>query len=425
MGKLTVLKVKNAKAGRHTDGDGLFLYVKESGARSYVLRVQHEGKRRDIGLGTADVDGAGRDQTDSESLLNGSSLMLRKSLTLSEAREKASILRKLAKTGADPIIERDKERITTPSFAEAVTEAYNAFKPGWSDRTAKAFKASLEEHANPKLGQLKVSAIGLWDIVATLAVIWTEKPVMAKKVSVRIRQVLAFAKARGWRSDAVPEARELRLGLSKQAEGGHFKAMPYEDCATFFADQWKKELTPSRAAMLFAMLTGNRSGSIRAAAWEQIDLETREWRCPATIMKGKKVAHDVALSDAAIALLERLQPQKGLRSGLVFPGRHGKPLSDMSLTKVLRQVGRDEAVHGFRTSFRTWAAEKMPLIPWNVAELAIAHKVGTSVEKAYVRAEYLSMRRSLFDGWGAFVAPSLTESYRNAVALTPSQRANT
>lgn len=423
MGKLTALKVKNAKPGRHADGDGLFLLVKESGARTYVLRVQHEGRRRDIGLGTADTGGAVRDPARGDDVLTSSSLMLRKSLTLAEAREKASILRKLAKTGADPVYERDKERTTTRTFAEAVTEAYNALKPGWSDRTAKAFKASLDEHAIPKLGPLKANAVGVSEIVAALAVIWTEKPVMAKKVSARIRQVLTFAKARGWRSEAVPDARELGSGLSKQKGGGHFKAMPYQDCPTFFADQWGRELTSSRAAMLFAMLTGNRSGSIREAAWEQIDLEAREWRCPATIMKGKKVAHDIALSSAAIVLLERVQPEKALRTGLIFPGLRGKPLSDMSLTKVLRQVGRDEAVHGFRTSFRTWAAENMPHIPWNVAELAIAHKVGTSVEKAYNRADYLAMRRELFDGWGAFIAPSLSGRGGNVVELAPKLKA--
>lgn len=427
MGKLNAVKVKNAKPGkgadgkptnaRLSDGEGLSLLVKPSGAKVWVLRVQVNKRSRDIGLGSVDLERIDRKAFGGDDPLADVSLMLRTSLTLDEAREKARVLRKLAKAGADPVAERDKERREVPTFAEAVEKTHGALEPGWSEKTAKAFLASLKEHAVPKLGTLKVDVIGASDIILALAPIWTTKPVMARKVRARIGQVLAFAKARGWRTDALPDAREMRSGLSKQSGGGHFKAMPYADCSTFFADQWAKELTASRAAMLFAMLTGNRSGSIRAAAWEQIDLEAREWRCPATIMKGKKVAHDVALSDAAIALLERFQPHKELRAGLIFPGQKGKPLSDMSLTKVLRQAKRNEAVHGFRTSFRSWAGEKMPHIPWNVAELAIAHKVGTSVEKAYNRADYLAMRRALFDGWGAYIAPSLTGAAGNVIPL--------
>lgn len=427
MGKLTSIKVKNAKPGkgadgqptnsRLSDGDGLSLLVKPSGAKAWVLRVQVGKRSRDIGLGSVDLERIDRKAFGSDDPLEGVSLMRRTSLTLEEAREKARALRKLAKAGADPVQERDRERVVTPTFAETVTEAHATLKSGWSDKTAGAFLASLQAHACPKLGTLKVSSIGSAEVITALAPIWTDKPVMARKVRARIGQVLAFAKARGWRTEALPDARELRSGLSKQADGGHFKAMPYEDCPTFFADQWAKELTASRAAMLFAMLTGNRSGSIRAAEWEQIDFGAREWRCPATIMKGKKVAHNVALSDAAIALLVRYQPHKELRAGLIFLGLRGNQLSDMSLTKVLRQAKRDEAVHGFRTSFRSWAGEQMPHIPWNVAELAIAHRVGTSSEKAYNRADYFAMRRALFDGWGTFIAPFLASDTGNVVPI--------
>lgn len=427
MGKLTAIKVRNAKPGkgaggkptnsRLSDGEGLSLLVKPSGAKVWVLRVQVNKRSRDIGLGSVDLERVDRKAFGGNDPLASISLMRQTSLTLEEAREKARVLRKIAKAGADPVQERDRERVATPTFAEAVTETHKALKSGWSDKTAGAFLSSLQNHACPKLGALKVNAIGSAEVITALAPIWTDKPVMARKVRARIGQVLAFAKARGWRTEALPDARELRSGLSKQTDGGHFKAMPYKDCPDFFADQWAKELTASRAALLFALLTGNRSGSIRAAAWEQIDLDAREWRCPATIMKGKKVAHEVALSNAAIALLVRFQPHKELRAGLIFPGLRGKPLSDMSLTKVLRQAKRDETVHGFRTSFRSWAGEKMPHIPWNVAELAIAHKVGTAVEKAYNRADYLKMRRALFDGWGSFIAPSLSGEACNVVQM--------
>lgn len=426
MGRLTVTKIRNAKpaydangktkAVRLSDGAGLQLLVKPTGGKSWVLRVQVNGKSRDIGLGAVDVDGAGGNAFGSHEPLADVSLMLRTSLTLAEAREKAAALRKLAKAGADPVLERDKERKAIPTFAEAVTDAHKALKAGWGDKTAKAFLASLKEHANPKLGPIRVDAIGASEIVLALAPIWNDKPVMALKVRARIGQVLAFAKARGWRSDALPDTREMRSGLSRQTEGGHFEAMPYKDCPAFFASEWSKELSSSRAAMLFAMLTGNRSGSVRRATWDQIDMEVREWNCPAGIMK-KGRAHDVALSDAAIALLDRFAPDKDLRKGLIFPGARGGPLSDMSLTKALRQAGRTETVHGWRSSFRDFAAERMPHIPFLVGKLAISHKVGNATDQAYVRTQMLDMRRALFDGWGHFVAPSLSGAAGNVVPL--------
>jgi len=270
----------------YQDGDGLFLLVSPGGAKSWMLRVQVDGKRRDIGLGTADVDGLGREAFGvGDSRYSDAPLMLRRDLSLAEAREKAAALRKLAKAGSDPKVERDRQRVKVPSFAEAVTEAHEALKSGWGDRTAKAFKASLEEHANPKLGALKVNAIGSAEVITALASIWTEKPVMARKVRSRIGQVLAFAKARGWRADALPDARELRTGLPKQARGGNFAAMPFAEVPEFFADQLSKGATASRQALMFAILTSARSGEVRQATWEQIDFEAQTWTRPASIMK--------------------------------------------------------------------------------------------------------------------------------------------
>ncbi|MEO6718637.1 MAG: integrase family protein, partial [Novosphingobium sp.] len=287
MGKLTVTKVRSAKPARDesgrpratkfNDGQGLFLFVKATGSKSWMLRVQVDGQRRDIGLGGVDVDGAGREAFGSHDPLASIPLMLRKSLSLAEAREKAAALRKLAKAGANPVTERDKERRAIPTFAEAVIAAHEGLASGWAVRTADAFKASLVEHACPKLGTMRVDQIGAADIIAALAAIWTDKPVMAKKVRARILQVLAFAKARGWRSDALPDARELRTGLAKQPRGGNFAAVPFAEVPNFIADQLAKEPATSRMAMLFAVLTGARSGEVRFATWEKIDLKARTW----------------------------------------------------------------------------------------------------------------------------------------------------
>lgn len=426
MGKLTALKVKAARAkvdaaGRAVkttfhDGDGLFLSCAPTGARTWVLRIQVDGKRRDIGLGSVDVEGAGRNAFAADDRrLDETPLMLRKSLTLAEAREKASALRKLAKAGADPIAERDRLRTKIPTFAEAMVEAHKALKSGWSEKTEKAFLASLNDHAVPKLGMLKVDAIGSADIIAALAPIWTDKPLMARKVRSRIGQVLAFAKAKGWRSDPLPDARELRGGLSKQGRGGNFAAMPYVDVPAFVAAELAKAKTASRYAVLFTVLTAARSGEVRNATWEQIDMEAREWRRPVEIMKAK-VAHVVTLSDAAIALLKQYTP-KDMRAGLIFAGARGGPLSDMSLTAAMRAAGRKETVHGFRSAFRDWAAERMPTIPAMVAEMALAHSVGTKTEQAYLRSDLRDMRRTLMEAWGRFVAPSLSGVAANVTPL--------
>lgn len=426
MGKLTVIKVRNAKPGfgssgkpvkrAYQDGDGLFLLVAPTGAKSWVLRVQVDGKRRDIGLGSVDVDGAGinafaKDDTRHADI----PIMLRKSLSLAEAREKAAALRKLAKAGSDPKVERDRLRVKVPTFAVAVTEAHKGLKSGWSDRTAKAFKASLEEHANPKLGALKVDAIGSAEVITALAPIWTDKPVMARKVRSRIGQVLAFAKARGWRADALPDARELRTGLSKQARGGNFAAMPFSEVPAFVTAELEKGASASRHAVLFAILTAARSGEVRQATWEQIDLDACAWTRSASAMKMNE-AHVVTLSRAAVALLEAYAPQD-MRKGLIFAGARGGPLSDMSLTKAMRTAGRSETVHGFRSAFRDWAAERMPTIPAMVAEMALAHRVGTATEQAYLRSDLRDMRRSLMEAWGCFAAPSLSSVTGNVTPI--------
>ena len=392
MAKLSELRVKNAKPGVHGDGSGLYLRVKPSGAKSWVLRVQHMGKREDIGLGGYPL------------------------VTLATAREKALGLRRLAREGENARAFRDKGRVRTPSFAEAMKATHEELSKGWSTKHADAFKASLNQHIVPKIGSTRVDQIGSAEVVAALAPIWNDKPAMAKKLRVRIMQVLSFAKSSGWRREALPEARELRGGLARQARGRNFAAMPFADLPGFVADQLAKEPATSRMAMLFAILTGARSGEVRFATWEKIDLKARTWSRTADDMKSD-LPHVVTLNDAAIAVLNRVAPAEA-RAGLIFPGaKAGKPLSDMSLTRIMRLAGRSETVHGFRSAFRDWAAEKMPTVPAMVAEMALAHKVGTSTEQAYLRSDLRDMRRTLMNAWSRFVAPSLSAGGSNVVPL--------
>jgi len=181
--------------------------------------------------------------------------------------------------------------------------------------------------------------------------------------------------------------------------------MPFAEVPSFVAVELEKGASASRHALLFAILTAARSGEVRQVTWEQIDLEARTWTRPASVMKMKE-GHVVTLSDAAARLLEAYAP-KDMRKGLIFAGARGGPLSDMSLTKAMRTAGRSETVHGFRSAFRDWAAEKMPTIPGMVAEMALAHRVGTATEQAYLRTDLRDMRRSIMEAWGRFAAPSL------------------
>lgn len=382
MGKLTVKQVKAAKPGRHVDGQGLLLHVRASGSRAWVLRLQVDGQRRDIGLGS-DAD-----------------------LTLAEAREKAAHLRKLARQGKDPIAERDKHKALPLTFAQAVDLAHAELAKGWEDKTGEAFRASLLAHAVPVIGRRRVNAIGAADLIEVLDPIWTDKPHQARKIRRRLVQVLQFAKSRGWRTEPVPEAHEIRQGLAKQDMGEGFKAMKYAEVPAFFAAQLAKDGSAARLALLFAILTAARSQEVRLARWEQIDLGKRIWSRPAGIMKSK-AAHVVTLSPAAIAILDRAA-DKYSKAGLIFPSaREGRPLSDMALSKHMRAAGRVETVHGFRSSFRDWAAEEMPAVPAMVAEMALAHSVGNATEKAYLRSDLRALRFDLLDAWGLFVSPNL------------------
>lgn len=394
MGKLTALAVQRAKPGRHADGDGLYLLVKPSLSRSWLLRIQQDGKRRDIGLGSHSR--GDQDLGDDVPLLH------RRVLSLGEARDKAALLRKYAKAGRDPIVERDRDRGGIPSFRDATIRCHAELKSGWAPRHAESFLASLEEHAFKRLGDMRVDAIEASHIRDMLAPIWTDIPVMARKVRQRVGTVLNFAKASGWRQSE-PPGKSVTMGLARHGPGGNFAAMPYVEVPAFVSTVAAKPSTMGRSALLFAIFTAARSGEVRSARWNHVDLDKRLWTRPANLMKSRAV-HLVTLNDAAVDLLRRLDADRLLKlDGLIFPGGGGKMLSDMTLTKVLRDAKVEATAHGFRSSFRDWAAEAMPTIPDAVAEAALAHVVPDKVVRAYKRTTFLELRRKLLDEWGRYV----------------------
>lgn len=375
---LSAIGVKNAKAGRHGDGHGLYLLVKPTGAKSWLLRVQVNGRRRDIGLGSTAA------------------------LSLAEAREKAAELRKHALNGRDPITERDKHKYLIPTFRVATKETHAALRSNWTDKNAAAFLTTLSTYAFPKLGNLPVDVIGTGHVRDVLAPIWTTKPGLASKVRMRIGQVLNFSLSKGWRSTEAP-GRSLTLGLPRQPRGSNYKAMPYVEVPPYMTSLVQAAPTTGRRALMLLILTAARPGEIRMSRWEQIDLEQRLWTRPAAMMKMRE-PHVVTLNAAAVALLATLWEEAGRPSeGLIFASVRGNALSDMALNKVLRDAKIPYDAHGFRSSFRDWTAEQMAHVPDPVAEAALAHAVSDKVVAAYKRTQFVEMRRDLLEAWSVFL----------------------
>lgn len=378
---LTAKQVTHAGPGRHADGKGLYLFVKPSGARSWVLRVQADGKRSDFGLGPVDL------------------------VTLAEARAKAIEGRRLVRDGLNPSHEWKRKKNVIPTFAAAAREYHENIKAGFRNaRHSGSWLSSLEMHAFPKIGELRVDQVDAPAIHTALAPIWLSVPETARRVRQRIGAVLDYAKAKDWRKEEAP-MRSVGAMLPKHRKAdNHFEAMPYSDLPEFVRSVRGKAETVGRLAVQFTILTAARSGETRGATWDEIDLEAKVWNIPAGRMKAGQ-AHSVPLSPAALDILQTMSGFiAGVKGELVFKGQHGKPLSDMTLTKVLRDAGlATVTVHGFRSSFRDWVAEQTSF-PGEWAEAALAHALPNKVEAAYRRTKFLDQRRKLMDAWADFLA---------------------
>jgi integrase len=378
--KLSAIKVKSAGPGRHADGEGLYLLVKESGARSWMLRVQVAGKRRDIGLGSV------------------------AQLTLAEAREKANGLRKLAKQGLDPIAERDQKPAEVPTFEAAARACHAELKAGWRNRKhSDSWLASLVTHVFPAIGKKRVDTINSLAVRDALAPIWLTVPETARRVLQRIGAVLDFAHIKGWRSDET-SLRSVRKGLPRQPQSdNHFEAMPYQDVPTYMGRLALAPPTVGRDALQFTILNAVRSNETRFAVWTEINFDKATWTIPAARMKMNQT-HVVPLTDASISILRRRWEGRESDKGLIFFSSPRKPISDMTMTKVLRDDGLvDATVHGFRSAFTDWAAETTS-IPKEVVDKALAHKLPDKVEAAYRRTDFFERRRQLMAMWANYLA---------------------
>lgn len=384
MGRLTSLQIRNLKEpGRYNDGDGLFLELTGPNKGNWQLRATVNGRRRDIGLG---------------------SLAL---VSLKEARDAALELRRDVQRGIDPVAERKRRKLEILTFKAAALQVHAEQKASWKNgKHQDQWITTLENYAFPVLGDRLVNDIEGPLIREVLLPIWLKKPETARRVKQRIGVVLDWAYANGMRPTEAPMRSVSRVLPRQPKKDGHFAAMPYDAVPRFVA-HLHAGLSVSRLALEFLILTAARSGEVRGAQWKEIDLEAKLWTIPASRMKvGKE--HVVPLSAAAIDVLECARQFHAPCSNLIFPGRDvRRPLSDMTLLKVLHCAELPYTVHGFRSAFRDWAAEQTSY-PGEVAEAALAHTVANKVEAAYRRTNYLDKRREMMADWAAYCTRQAT-----------------
>lgn len=383
-GKLTKRLVENLGPGRHGDGGGLYLVVDPSGARRWIVRVVVKGQRNakgaplrtDFGLGGADI------------------------VTLNQARDRALEYRRMAKQGLNPRFNATRE---IPTFEEVARQVHLDRMPTWkNEKHGAQWINTLRDYAFPKIGRMPIDSLGQPEVLTCLSPIWTDKHETARRLSQRIKIVLDVAKSKGFRSgeNPVTAIHDAQVLPKVKAKPKHHKAMDWKDVPAFYADMKTRDAMAAKALM-FTCLTGSRTSEVLGMQWGEIDFDDRLWTCPAERMKGG-VVQRVPLTDEMLAIIEPLQAMK---SDYVFEGqkRH-KPLSNMAMLMLLRRMHVEGVtVHGFRSTFRDWASEAANASR-EVAEMSLAHKVGSDVERAYARSDLLAKRRVLMERWSQYVS---------------------
>jgi integrase len=403
--RLSAAKVKNAKPGKrrdgaprvrmHADGGGLYLQVTPgngNASKSWIYRyATASGKESFMGLGSLDT------------------------VSLADARVKAAECRKLREQGIDPIDARDAQRASTVverakamTFDQCAEYYITAHRAGWRNpKHAAQWKSTLAMYVSPVFGKLPVASIDVGLVIKAVEPIWATKPETASRVRGRIEAVLDWAGARGFRDADNPARWKGRLEnllprRSKVRAVQHHAALPFTEMSEFMHALRERDAVAARA-LEFAVLTAARTGEVLGAKWSEIDFKTSTWSVPANRMKGGR-EHRVPLSSAPIAVLERML--KVRENDYVFPGDRRATLSNMALLMLLRRMGRDDlTAHGFRSTFRDWAAERTRF-PNEVVEMALAHAIGDKVEAAYRRGDLFEKRRGLMEAWAAHCAQS-------------------
>jgi integrase len=382
--KLSDASVKaERKPGRHSDGGGLYLNVGPTGKKSWLFMwVPKGGRRREMGLGAYPT------------------------VTLAKSRAWAAECRTAVSEGRDPIVEKSKK--AEPTFGECADMFIFSINSEWRNEKHKAqWTMTLSDAYCSSLRPKNVSSITTEDVLAVLKEVWLDKNETASRLRGRIERVLEFAKVKSWRCGENPAAwrGNLRNLLPKRQklQRGHHAAMPYRDVPAFMETLTTKDAMAARA-LEFLILTAARSGEVLGATWAEMDMQNAVWTVPGHRMKAGK-EHRVPLSPRAVAILIALYETRISR--FVFPGhRKDRPLSNMAFGMLMRRMKADEfTAHGFRSAFRDWAGDETNF-PRDVAEQALAHRVGDATERAYRRADALDKRRNLMNAWAEFLSIS-------------------
>ena len=396
---MTVAKVRSAKPGRYADGNGLYLFVRSTEARFWVLRYRVKGQRsREMGLGPAG------------------------SVSLAEARAKAAAQMAAVKSGVDPLARKEGDAKAPKAsqhsaaakaitFKMAADRYIAAHEAGWrNQKHQEQWQNTLRDYVHPALGSLPVGEVATDHVARILGALWNEKTETASRVRGRIEAVLDYARVQGWRDGENPARWRGHLDhilppKARVARVEHHSALPWHEMAAFMGELAKQDGLSARALEL-TILTAARTSETLNARWSEIDLDRRVWIVPAERMKANR-EHRVPLASAAIALLSDLLPLRNAESGnWIFPGaRTSRPLSNMAMLMLLRRMNRgDFTAHGFRSTFRDWAAETGQAS--DIAEMALAHTLGSKVQAAYQRGDLLERRRALMEAWAAFCQTS-------------------
>jgi integrase len=389
--RLTAQMVKQTKEpGYYGDGGGLVLRVTDNGVKGWLYRYKASGKVREMGLGP---------------------------VRLAEARESAREARRLRRAGIDPIDAKHARKAAAKldaakavTFAECATAYIEAHRAVWTNpKHAGQWVTTLATYANPVFGSLPVAAVDTALVVKVLDPIWSTKPETASRLRGRIESVLDFATVRGYRTGENParwkgHLKEALPATSKVRRVKHHAALPYVSVPTFMSELRARGGVGAQA-LEFCILTASRSGEALGARWDEIDMPAAVWTIPAERMKAR-VEHRLPLSGAALAVLRLAEGQKV--NEVVFSGKKpGLPLSDMATPWILESMGySDITTHGFRSSFRDWAAERTTF-QREVIEVALAHAVGDKTERAYARGDLFEKRRALMDEWARYCGGSV------------------
>lgn len=366
------------KPGRVADGGGLYLLVAPGGSKSWMLRTVVKGKRCDIGLGSVAL------------------------VSLAEARDAAHNLRKIARAGGDPLATRRQEQRPVPTFEEAAKSVHAVRAAGFrNEKHGRQWLASLGD-AFSAFGAKRVDAVSSADILAALTPSWQAKPETSRRVLQRIRVIFQWCRAQGYVGGENPTEGLTNALPKHRGARGHHAALPYQKLPAFIHALRESDAGKVvKLAFEFTILCGSRTSEVLNATWKEIDIKAKTWTVPGERMKAG-IEHRVPLSERCLKILEQA---KALTEGgpFVFPGhRPSKPLSNMVFLMTLRRMKRDDlTAHGFRSTFRDWAAERTN-VPGAVCEAALAHVVKNKAEAAYNRTDLFDRRRDLMASWSKF-----------------------